>query len=515
MDELLPLGGPEGEAPEDPIAPFLDSLYRWVEAQAWGPGLLREAWVEFWPEEAGPRPEGPQPEDPDGHDRAWRFWAWACLDRPMAEAQRPIDRFLAELREDLSPEGLNAYEALAHTHYAAFKVSPAFRRPSLEPLMGGPRRVLAPSPIADELVAGDLVVGRVVPLPAGDWLDPDAHLGPMLEAPQEARVDAKLAERMYFANMVPAKGAAMDVVDALLMQVDSPLHADDLLEMMRGGDSMEAFEEGLYRQPSHRLRYLHLRDRSLLHELLTELWESAGPLPEAQLPPEEATALARFVRQALRTIASGTEEELRAIADPKGFIGLYLDLYGLAGLRKLAGVAASTPAAHLRTRHELLPRDGGILTTLQWGQGKDQWLSALVAHARPEGGWRLTDVALPEGAPPGLARAYESAAALGWASPPPDEVEARLRRAIEEVGHKVQDAVDLIRLWRDFKEEAQPSLEQPAIWAAGVELLDGRYHHEDVDLKALARHHGVLPRAIEAAADEIEAHYAQAAAEPS
>lgn len=509
--DALPVG-PEANPPEDPIAPYLDSLYRWVEAQAWGPPMMEAAWAEFWPKEAGPRPPGPQPEDPDGHDRAWRFWAWACLDRPVAQAERPIDRFLAELREDLSPDGLNAYEALAHSLYGAFKVSPAFRRPSLEPLAGGPRRVLAPSPVAEELQAGDLVVGRVVPLPAGDWLDPDAHLGPLMEAPPEGKVDAVAAERAYFAAMVPSKGQAYDVIDALLMQVDSPLHAEDLPALMHESASLEALEEKLFQQPALRLRYLHLRDRGLLHELLTELWDSSGPLQEAQLPPEEATSLARFVRQALRSIAQGSEAEVRAIADPKGFVGLYLDLYGLPGLRKMAGVAASAPSAHLRTKHELLPHDGGILTTLQWGQGKDQWVSALVAHGTPTGDWLLSDVCLPEHAPPGLARAYEKATELApWATPAPDEVEARLRKAIEEVGHSVQDAVDLIRTWREFKAGADPSLDQPAIWAAGVELLDGRYHHEDVDLKQLARHHGVLPRAIEAAADEMEAFYTQQA----
>lgn len=431
----------------------------------------------------------------------------------MAEAERPIDRFLNEVREDLSPEGLNAYEALAHSIYGAFKVSPAFRRPSLEPLLGGARRVLAPSPIVDELQAGDLVVGRVVPLPAGDWLDPDAHLGPMSVLPSEGKVDAVMAESMYYAVMVSSKGQAPDVIDALLMQVDSPLHVEDLPALMQEAESLEAFEEKLFGHAANRLRYLHLRDRALLHELLVEMWEAMGPLQEAQLSPEDATALARFVRQALRIIAGGTEAEVRAMADPKGFVNLYLDLYGMAGLKKLAGVASELPSAHLRTKHELLPRDGGILTTLHWGQGRDQKACALVAHASPSGEWLLSDLTLPEHAPPGLLRAYEKAVELApWASPAPDEVEARLRKSIEDVGHSVQDAVDLIRTWREFKAGAQPALDQAAIWAAGVELLDGRYHHEDVDLKLLARHHGVLPRAIEAAADEMEAFYTQQAA---
>jgi hypothetical protein len=101
--------------------------------------------------------------------------------------------------------------------------------------------------------------------------------------------------------------------------------------------------------------------------------------------------------------------------------------------------------------------------------------------------------------------AFDRAHQLGWASEQAaDPVETHLRRAIEEVGYSVHDAIDLLRMWRDFKRAAEPDLSQPAIWAAGCELADTRFRNEDLDVKVLAKSYRVMPRAIEEAADRIE-----------
>lgn len=502
---------PEADKADDfPLWPFLDTLYRWAEAQPWGPLERADAWRAFVRGVASAPPEEPEVQDPDQHDRVLRFWAWFHLDRPLGAdpaGRRPIDLFLEAHRADLTPEGQAAYEALSKSLYGAFKVVHQFRLAMLEDLATGQRHRLNPGPLADELVAGDLAAGRLYPRDEGVDGDPDLHVGHMMEMGGDAaRLDPPAAEARFYAAMVPAKGPVMDVLDALLLQVDSPLTADDVFEMIRGAKALEEVLEELFGSPAYRLRYLHMRDRSLLDELLQELWDTSGPLQDANLAPEDATALARMVREALRAIAEGNLAALMAVSDPKGFVPLYLDLYGIKGLKRVCDVAGGVPDTAIRTRHQLLPKDGGIFTTLSWGKDGDKHAAGMISYGTPDGRWVLSDISPPEGASPALTIAFEKAQALGWASEEPaDPVEALLRRAVEDVGYSVHDAIDLFRLWRDFKDQADPDLAQPAIWAAGVELADTRYRNEDLEVKVLAKSYGVMPRAIEAAADEIEA----------
>lgn len=496
-------------ADEFPLWPFLDTLYRWAETQPWVTEQ-QAAWAVFARglEKAPAAP--PAIDEPDQHDRLLRFWAWFHLDRPLeavGDGRRPIDRFLAAHGADLTPEGQAAFDGLAHSRYGAFKVVHQFRLAFLEDLATGERLRLNPGPLAEELVPGDLTVGRLYPSGEGHEGDPDLHVGHMMELGGEAaKLDPPLAEGRYFSAMVPAKGPVMDVIDALLLQVDSPLTADDVFEMIRDAKALDEVLDELYTSSPYRLRYLHLRDRSLLDELLQELWDTSGPLQEAQLAPEDATALARMVREALRAIADGNLPGLTALCDPRGFIPLYLDLFGLKGLRRLVDVANGAPDTAIRTRHQLLPKDGGIFTTLSWGKDGDKHVAGMVGFGTKDGRWVLSDVSQPEGASPALTMAFDKAQALGWAhAEAADPVEALLRRAVEDVGYAVHDAIDLFRLWRDFKDQADPDLAQPAIWAAGVELADTRYRNEDLDVKVLAKSYGVMPRAIEGAADAIEA----------
>ena len=510
MDTPPPNATDADKADDFPLWPYLDTLYRWADAQPWCAAERAEAWRTFVRGVASAPAEEPDVQDPDQHDRVLRFWAWFHLDRPLSAddgGRRPVELFLDAHRADLTPEGLLAYEALAGSLFGAFKVVHQFRLVMLEDLATGRRHRLNAGSLADELVAGDLAAGRLYPRDEGVDGDPDIHVGHMMEMGGEAaRFDAPAAEARFFAAMVPAKGPVMDVVDALLLQVDSPLTADDIFEMIRDAKGLDEVVDELYTSPAYRLRYLHMRDRSLLEELLQELWDTSGPLQDAQLAPEDATALARMVREALRAIAEGNVAALLALSDPKGFVPLYLDLYGIKCLKRLCDVTAGVPDTAIRTRHQLLPKDGGIFTTLSWGKDGDKHAAGMVSYGTPDGRWVLSDVSQPEGASPALVVAFEKAQGLGWASDEAaDPVEALLRRAVEDVGYAVHDAIDLFRLWRDFKDQADPDLAQPAIWAAGVELADTRYRNEDLEVKVLAKSYGVMPRAIEAAADQIEA----------
>lgn len=494
-------------APADdfPLGPYLDTLYRWVEAQPWCEAELAVAWPSFLPPGTKDAPPLPDTQDPDLHDRVLRFWAWFTLDRHVSgTAERPIDRFLNAVQRDLTREGKAAYDGLRKTLYGTFRVHVKFRIASLEALGAGHRYTLVSGPLADELQHGDLVVGRLYPFENAYLADPDVHIGHMQEAP-EGRLDAPAVEARYYAAMVPAKGPVMDVLDALLMQIDSPLTADDVFEMIREATTLDALVEEFFSSPAYKLRYLHLRDRSLLDELLQELWDTSGPLQDADLAPADATALARTVREALRAIAEADTQAIEKLADPKGFLPLYLDLYGIRGLQRLADVAGGAPGTAVRTRHQLLPKDGGIFTTLTWGKEGDKHAAGMVAYGTPAGQWRIADLSPPENAGPALLMAFDRAQHLGWGEAEPrDPVEGLLRKAVVDVGYSVHDTIDLFRLWRDFMRAANPDLAQPAIWAAGVELADSRYRNENLDVKVLSKSYGVMPRAIESAADQID-----------
>ncbi|MEB3223389.1 MAG: hypothetical protein VKS61_15040 [Candidatus Sericytochromatia bacterium] len=496
-------------APEFPLWPFLETLYHWTDSQPWSAQERAVAWERFVRDIPGaPRTE-PELSDPDQHDRVLRFWAWFHLDRSlgMGHGETPLAAFIAACSKDLTAEGLAVYEGLARTRFGAFKVLRQFRQTLAEDLGSGERLPLNPGPLTDELQVGDLVVGRLYPHEEGWEGDPDLHIGHVSElAGERPKLTPPDTESRLFSAMVPAKGAVMDVLDALLLQVDSPLTADDVFELVRASKAVEEVLDALYASPAYRIRYLHLRDRALLDELIKELWDTSGPLQDAELAGAEATALARTVREGLRAIAEGNMAALEALIEPRGFLPLYLELFGLGGLRRLTDTASGLPDGGIRTRHQQLPKDGGIFTTLTWGEKTTKHAVGFIAHAQPDGRWLIGDISLPEGASPAMNVAFDRAQQLGWASAEAaDSVEAHLRRAIDEVGYSVHDAIDLIRMWRDFKEAASPDLTQPAIWAAGCELADTRFRNEDLDVKVLAKSYRVMPRAIEEAADQIEA----------
>lgn len=493
---------------EFPLWPYLDTLYRWSEMQPWFGAAVREAWAEFTHGVEHAPKDLPEVHDPDQHDRILRFLSWFHLDRTLSRdvSQTPLQRFLLQLDADLTPEGRAIFSALTHTRYGAFKVVKQFRVTWLEDLSQGGRIQLRESPLGDELQSGDLVVGRMYPYEGVYEGDPDLHIGHLIEwgpgrvSPTPPEIEAK-----YFSSVVPAKGGVMDVLDALLMQVDSPLSAEAVFDMMREAPGVEKFLDSLYSSPGYRLRYLHLRDRALFEELLQELWDTSGPLQDAQLGEVESTQLSRLCREWVRAVAEENANAVVACLDPEGLLPLYLELFGLPKLKRLLDVAGEPPDGPVRARHQLLPRDGGIFTTLSWGNGTNKHAVGLVARAQEDGGWALTDITVPEHASPALMMAFDKAQNLGWSEvAPPDEVEENLRRAVFHVGYSVHDTVDLFRLWREFKAAASPDLTQPTIWAAGVELADTRLRNENVDVKILAKSYRVMPRAIEQAADEIE-----------
>ncbi|MFP5503108.1 MAG: hypothetical protein ACLGIN_11520 [Candidatus Sericytochromatia bacterium] len=492
----------QAQAEDFSLWPYLNTLYRWCETQPWFADQAEAAWAAFSGEN-GPLPDA---QDPDQHDRLLRFWSWFALDRSLEDGRRPVTRFLEAHLKDLSDEGKTIFDELTRSHFGVFRVQQALpgRLALLEDMATNARFSLTDKAITQELQKGDLVVGRLYPHGEAYVADPDVHIGHITEAGQEPRLTPPEAEARFYAAMVPAKGHVLDVIDALLVQVDSPLYAEDLQEMIKEAASLEEVVDQLYTVPAYKLRYLHMRDRALFDELLQELWETAGPLQQAELRPEEAAALTRTVRQGLRAIAEGDEAALLALADPKGFLPLYLELFGMKALKRLSDVAHGGPGSNVKHRHQLLPKDGGILTTMSWERDGDRHQAAVSAFATPKGEWRLADLAPPEPPSPAVVKAFEKATHLGWAGLPADPVEAHLRRAIEEVGYSVHDAVDLLRLWREFKALAGPDMAQPGIWAAGVELLDCRYRNEDPDVKALAKSYKAMPYAIEQAAAQID-----------
>jgi hypothetical protein len=492
-----------------PLAPYLETLYRWSEAQPWYPEAFRSAWVRYVEGVANAPPDLPDANDPDQHSRVLRFLAWFHLDCPVGvnETRTPLALFLTEHESDLTPEGREVYAGLTQTVYGAFKVFKQFRITWLEDLVHGVRYQLRAGPLGEELQAGDLVVGRLYPFEGAYEGDPDLHIGHLMEWGGEPRaVTPPEVEARYFSAVVPSKGGVMDVLDALLMQIDSPLSAEAVFEMMREAPSLDEWADALYGVPSHRLRFLHLRDRALFEELLQELWDTSGPLQEAQLGEVESTQLTRAARDFLRAVAEGNVPAVHALMDPSGLLPMYLELFGPANVKRLFDVASGAPSGHIRARHQLLPREGGIFTTLSWGAGTDKHAVGLVAAGQKDGRWLFTDVSLPEHPSPGLVVAFDKAQNLGWSDAPPgDAVEVHLRQAVMHVGYSVHDTIDLFRLWREFKAVAAPDLSQPSIWAAGLELADTRLRNEDVDVKILAKSYRVMPRAIEDAAREIEA----------
>lgn len=493
-----------GQAEDFSLWPFLDTLFRWTETQPWCDEQLLPSWHAYT-QSNQPLPD---PQEPDEHDRLFRFWNWFTLDRQVeGQGQRPVELFLAAHTRDLTSEGRTVYEELSRTAYGVFRVQSTVpgRLAVLENMATQSRHHLHEKTITEELQKGDLVVGRLYPHGEAFLADPDVHIGHVSEAPEGYTIDAPGAEVCYYTAMVPSKGHVMDVLDALLMQVDSPLTADDVVEMIKQAESVESLIDGLYRAPGYKLRYLHMRDRALVDELLNELWDTTGPLQDAELNREDAAALTRTVRLGLKAIAEGDREALLALADPKGFLPLYLDLFGMPALQKLADVTGGPPGSSARPTHQLLPKDGGIFTTFHWEREGDKHAAGMVAHGTAKGDWRLSDLSPPEKARPTVLMAYDSAKNLGWATPePPDAVEGYLRSAVEEVDYSVHDAIDLFRLWREFKTAENPDLSQPGIWAAGVELADCKLRNENPDLKALAKSYRVMPWAIESAANQIE-----------
>lgn len=487
------------------LGQFLDTLYRWTETQPWCEDQLLAAW-HVYTQTDQPLPD---PEEPDEHDRLFRFWNWYALDRQVeGHNARPIDLFVQAHAKDLTDEGRTVYQELARTVYGVYRVQSVMpgRLVVLENMATQARHHLHEKSLADELQKGDLVVGRLYPHGEGFLADPDVHIGHVSEAPEGYTIDAPGAETCYFTAMVPSKGHVLDVLDALLLQVDSPLTADDVVEMIKTSGSVEELVDTLYRSPAYKMRYLHMRDRSLVDELLNELWDTTGPLQEAELNREDAAALTRTVRLGLKAIAEGDRDMLLTLADPKGFLPLYLDLFGMPALQKLADVQGGPPGPSARPTHQLLPKDGGIFTTFLWERDGEKHTAGVVAHGTAKGDWRLSDLSPPEKARPTVLMAYDSAKNLGWATPePPDAVEGYLRASVVEVGYSVHDTIDLFRLWRDFKTAENPDLAQPGIWAAGVELADAKLRNENPDLKMLAKSYRVMPWAIENAAQQIEA----------
>jgi hypothetical protein len=489
-----------------PLWPYLDGLFRWVESQPSFRTELKQAWRQFAPD-AGVLPDWVQVHrEPDIFERLCRFMAWFCLDRPLgAGGETPIQRFLVAHLADLTVEGRTIYEDMTRTVYGVFKVHIQFRLPILEHVDSGRRYPLEPIEIATELQVGDWVAGRIYPFGEKCLLDLDAHVGHISESLAGSPLDACDVEHRYFGKLVSAQGPLPDVLDALLIQIGSPLTAEDVYEILRQHTQFESFMDALYDSPAYRLRYLHLRDRRLLAELMQELWDTAGPLEDAALEPEDALSLARAVREGLRAIAEENPTTLLAYADHGAFIPLYLDLFGIKAMKRLVDVAHGGPDTPIRTQHKALPHDGGVFTTLSWGQANDRRSAGFVAKKMADGQWRLQDISVPENSAPAVIMAFERAQTLGWGpNPPEDEVETLLRKTVMEFAYGVHDALDLFRIWRDFKRTAQPDLSQPAIWAAGVELIDLRYRNESVDVLMLARSYGVMPAAIEGAAQQID-----------
>lgn len=87
---------------------------------------------------------------------------------------------------------------------------------------------------------------------------------------------------------------------------------------------------------------------------------------------------------------------------------------------------------------------------------------------------------------------------------PLDEVEALFINGMERSGFGVPEILRAVRLWRDFKDKAQPAYRRPEVYASAVEyimVLFGFYADSQVEI---GRRYGISPSTVSSKWREVE-----------
>lgn len=198
---------------------------------------------------------------------------------------------------------------------------------------------------------------------------------------------------------------------------------------------------------------------------------------------------------------------------------------------------------HLECDRFVLPRFGRrgrreVLVEVGWVTGADQdgkamcdprRVSTLTMQLHHEGGWRVADLnPAPLDGPISVARAQElltQVAEQGSGAEPLwfplgvltgafqlkrlgheslDDVESLFVNGMEVSEFGVPEVLRAVRLWREFKEKAQPRCRRPQVYVAAVEyvmVLFGFYRDSQVEIGA---RYGVSPSSISGKWHEIE-----------
>ncbi|MGB3905641.1 MAG: hypothetical protein WBB22_12020, partial [Anaerolineae bacterium] len=198
---------------------------------------------------------------------------------------------------------------------------------------------------------------------------------------------------------------------------------------------------------------------------------------------------------------------------------------------------------HLECDRFVLPRFGRrgrreVLVEVGWVTGADEdgkamcdprRVSTLTMQLHHEGGWRVADLnPAPLGDPISVARAQGLLTQVGeqgrGAEPlwfplgvltgafqlkrlgheSLDDVESLFVNGMEVSEFGVPEVLRAVRLWREFKEKAQPRCRRPEVYAAAVEyimVLFGFYRDSQVEIGA---RYGVSPSTISGKWHEIE-----------
>src|SRR5690349_11396013 len=89
-------------------------------------------------------------------------------------------------------------------------------------------------------------------------------------------------------------------------------------------------------------------------------------------------------------------------------------------------------------------------------------------------------------------------------SNPQDAVIELIRRGMNREGYDARQITNALKLWKTFYPKIAKNLQDPALWAAAVELAVARLELEDEEIKTrIARKYGVQMRELKDKCDEI------------
>jgi hypothetical protein len=251
--------------------------------------------------------------------------------------------------------------------------------------------------------------------------------------------------------------------------------------------------------------------------------------------PIYATETAPAARRFLQALKNQDEGAIAALLMPDSEADWAFRIFGMGPLVFLLYM-------HLGCDRFVLPRFGRrgrkeVLVEVGWVTGADDDGRAVYDPRRVstltlrhyEGAWLVADVKPgPLDAPVSVPQAQDllrqvveegTAGGALWfphgvmtgafqlkrlGAEPLDDVETLFVRGMEASEFGVPEVLRAVRLWREFKERAQPGYKRPEVYGAAVEyimVLFGFYRDSQVDI---AKRYGVSPSSISSKWHEIE-----------